>query len=85
MTWSTGLFLEQLNCEVDFVAWYRPGGFFRDERDEPLLLIGEAKSYGKDAIGDDEIYSLKKVAKRFPGALIVVSSLRQISDYSRRL
>ena len=82
MTWSTGLSLEPLKCEIDFFAWYRPGGLFRDERDEPLMLIGEAKSFGKDAIGDDEIRSLKKVAERFPGSLMVVSSLRQIVDYS---
>jgi hypothetical protein len=37
VTWSTGLSLEQLNCEIDFVAWHRGGRFLDDERDEPLL------------------------------------------------
>ena len=83
MTWSTGLALEPLDCEVDFLAWYRPSQLLRDERDEPLMLIGEAKSFGKNAIGDDAINSLKKLAERFPGALMVVSSLRDIADYSQ--
>jgi hypothetical protein len=82
MTWSTGLVLEPLNCEVDFVAWYRPSRSFRDEGDEPLMLIGEAKSFGRDAIGDEDIRTLKKVAERFPGSLMVISSLRHIADYS---
>jgi hypothetical protein len=82
MTWSTGLSLEPLNCEVDFFAWYRPSPLPRDERDEPLMLIGEAKSFGTQAIGDEAINSLKAVADRFPGALMVVSSLREIISYS---
>ena len=83
MTWSTGLALEPLDCEVDFLAWYRPSQLLRNESDEPLMLIGEAKSFGKNAIGDDAINSLKKLAERFPGALMVVSSLRDIADYSQ--
>jgi hypothetical protein len=84
MTWSTGLVFEQLNCEVDFVAWCRPGGMLIDgeERIEPYLLVGEAKSFGKNAIDEKAIASLKKVAERFPGALMVVSSLRKIAEYS---
>jgi hypothetical protein len=78
MTWSTGLALEPLVCEVDFLAWYRPSQLLRNESDEPLMLIGEAKSFGKNAIGDDAINSLKKLAERFPGALMVVTSLRDM-------
>lgn len=83
ITWSTGLRLDPLNCEIDFVAWHRSttmGDLV--ERDEPLLVVGEAKSFGVGSIEDDAIGSLKKVAERFPGAVMVVSSLREIREYS---
>jgi hypothetical protein len=82
MTWTTGLNLQPLNCELDFTAWHRPSRMSNDERDEPLLVIGEAKSFGKNAINEDAIISLKKVANHFPGAIMIVSSLREISDYT---
>jgi hypothetical protein len=82
MTWTTGLNLQPLNCELDFAAWHRPGSILNDERDEPLLVVGEAKSFGKNAISEDAVVSLRKVADRFPGAIMVVSSLREIDDYT---
>ena len=52
------------------------------EREEPVLLLGEAKSFGKNAIDEDDLAGLREVAARFPGAVLVVSSLRPIADYS---
>lgn len=77
MTWSTGLTLKELNCEVDFVAWHRGGRMLNEERDEPQLVFGEAKSFGRNAINDDAVASLRKIAERFPGAVLVVSTLRE--------
>jgi len=82
MTWSTGLALEEPNCEIDFFAWCRPSRRLSDERDEPLILIGEAKSFGRESFDPKAIASLKKVAERIPGALMVVSSLRDIAEYA---
>lgn len=82
MTWSTGLVLETLNCEIDFMAWCRPSRILNDERDEPVLLIGEAKSFGTNAMDQNSLDGLKTVASRFPGAVMVVSSLREIDGYS---
>lgn len=83
ITWSTGLRLDSLNCEIDFVAWYQSSRMIStDERDEPLLILGEAKSFGVGSVNDEAIDSLKKVAERFPGAVMVVSTLRVIDDYS---
>lgn len=82
MTWTTGLRLHPLNSELDFTAWHRPSSMLNDERDEPLLVIGEAKSFGKNAISDDAVRDLRNVADRFPGAVMIVSSLREISDYT---
>lgn len=81
MTWSTGLRLQPLNREVDFIGWHRHGGILDDERDEPLLVFGEAKSFGRGAFDAETIGGLKQVAERFPGAVMVVSSLRTISEY----
>jgi hypothetical protein len=64
------------------VAWYRGSSMLNDERDEPQLVLGEAKSFGRNAITAESITNLKKVAGRFPGAIMVVSSLREIGDYS---
>jgi hypothetical protein len=82
MTWSTGLRLDPLGCEIDFIAWHRSTLMGSEERDEPVLVVGEAKSFGVGSINDDAINSLKKVAQRFPGAVMVVSSLRDIGHYS---
>jgi hypothetical protein len=83
ITWSTGLRLEPLKCEIDFVAWSQSTRLMdTDEHDEPLLVVGEAKSFGFGAINDEAIDSLKKVAERFPGAVMVVSTLREIGRYS---
>jgi hypothetical protein len=82
LTWSTGLVLKELNREIDFAAWYRRGSLGGGEREEPVLLIGEAKSFGKNAIGEDDVTGLREVADRFPGAVMIVSSLRPIGSYT---
>jgi hypothetical protein len=82
MSWSTGLSLGELKCEVDFIAWHRAAGMLNEERDEPLLVIGEAKSFGHDAIDEKAITSLKRVAERFPGAVMVMSTLREANEFS---
>jgi hypothetical protein len=76
MTWTTGLKLESLNCELDFAAWHRPGRMLNDEQDEPLMVIGEAKSFGKNSISESTVAGLKRVTNRFPGAIMIVSSAR---------
>lgn len=81
MTWSTGLRLPQLNREVDFIGWHRREGILRVEREEPLLVFGEAKSFGRGAFDAKTVDGLRQVAARFPGSVMVVSSLRHISEY----
>jgi hypothetical protein len=82
ITWSTGLRLEPLGCEIDLVAWHQSTRIGLDELDEPVLVLGEAKSFGVGSINDATIGSLKTVAERFPGAMMVVSTLREIRNYS---
>ncbi|MGB8363100.1 MAG: hypothetical protein ACLQUZ_18220 [Rhizomicrobium sp.] len=82
ITWSTGLRLPKLDCEVDFIAWHRSISLGSDELDEPLLILGEAKSFGIGSVDDKAVSSLKSVAERFPGAVTVVSSLREFNHFS---
>lgn len=82
LTWSTGLVLKELEEEIDFAGWYRRGSLSDGEKDEPVLVIGEVKSFGRNAIGDDAVRSLRMIAERFPEAILVVSSLKPIADYS---
>ncbi len=83
MTWSTGLSLNELNSEIDFAGWHRRGSMTStEEHDEPSFFVGEAKSFGKDAIDDKVVESLQKIAKRFPGMFMIVSSLRPIGQYT---
>ena len=83
LTWSTGLELQPLNAEIDFAVWYRRGHVgIAPEADEPILMIGEAKSFGKEAIRQEDIDNLKRVGERLPGAFLVVSTLKEIADFS---
>ncbi len=82
IAWSTGLVLDSLNCEVDFAAWCRRSSILDEERDEPILIFGEAKSFGKDSIDDAAIANMRQVAERFPRAMMIISSLKAISEYS---
>jgi hypothetical protein len=85
LTWSTGLELTELGCEIDFAGWYRRGFIFADkEREEPTFFIGEAKSFASGAFDKEAVDNLRGVAERFPGAYMIVSSLKEITDYSAK-
>lgn len=84
ITWSTGLELQPLNVEIDFAVWYRRGHIgIEPETDEPVLMIGEAKSFGSDAIKSEDIETLRVVGEQLPGAFLVVSALKSIDEFSR--
>ena len=79
MTFSTALDLklgDGAPCEVDYAAWvpHRHTG----DTDVPRLVFGEAKSFGKgDLVRPHDLAQLRRVAKRFPGAVIAISVLRE--------
>ena len=66
-------------CEIDFIAWRPRENFDKiGESLEPVLLIGETKSFGKcDLIKDEDIARLKRVSGHFPGAIVICSVLRE--------
>ena len=78
MTFSTAMNLkfDGINSEVDFVVWL--GNDLHDLHTPPVLIIGEAKSLGQgDLIKPNDLKKPKAVAKKLPGAIIVLSVLRE--------
>ena len=79
MTYSPALELrldDGAPCEVDYAAWVsHPSA---DRVAHPSLVFGEAKSFGEgDLIGPRDLTQLRRVATRFPGAVIVISVMRE--------
>jgi hypothetical protein len=85
MTFSTAMDLtfDGTKAEVDFVAWIRRERFGTD--DPPDLVVGEAKSLGQgDLIRADDLTKLKAVASKLPGAVVVLSILRESFNPSEK-
>ena len=77
MTFSTAMDLEfdGIKCEADFVAIKRKERI--EEYRPPELVIGECKSFGKgELIKPKDLVTLKHIAKKLPGAVIVISVMR---------
>ena len=77
MTFSTAMNLEfdAERAEVDFAAWRSKES--HDIDNPPELIVGEAKSLGAgDLIKPKDIEKLKAVARKLPGAFLVISMMR---------
>ena len=62
-------------CEADYVAWISSQSM--GETLHPELVIGEAKSLGDgDLIKLHDLTQLRRIAKKLPGATIVISVMR---------
>lgn len=84
-TFCTGLDLELADqrLEIDFACWYKRGVF--SEIEDAVLVIGETKSFGKNAFGRSDVERLKAVGARTPGACLVFATLKErISQEERR-
>jgi hypothetical protein len=78
LTFSTAMDLsfDGGKCEADFVALRRADRLNRS--DEPELVIGETKSFGRgDLIKPKDLAKLKRIAGKLPGAVIVISVMRE--------
>lgn len=95
ITWSPGLELELApneKVELDFILWCQRQELLRNDY-QAEVVFGEAKSFGgvnrerKDAIRNvfqnEDIEKLKKVAIRFPGAILVFATMKQAEELSR--
>jgi hypothetical protein len=87
MTFSTALSLrfDGIRAEADFVALLRKDKM--DVHDSPDLIVGEAKSLGKgDLIKEKDLAKLKAVGGKLPGAVIVISVMREnFTDGEKKL
>ncbi|UFS67388.1 hypothetical protein LO749_14865 [Paracoccus denitrificans] len=65
--------------ETDFFAWYDEDRMGRAGAD-PLLFVGECKSFGKEVFKKADIDRLQRLGELLPGAYLVASTLK--SDLS---
>jgi hypothetical protein len=75
MTFATAMNLgfDNLECEVDFVAWHG-GEHLMEANRPPSLIIGEAKSFGSgELITAKDLAKLKALATKLPEAFIVIA------------
>ena len=82
-TWVAGLEISEASGvlgEIDFGVWWRRESAF--DADEPVLLLGECKSF--DQFATKEVERAKRFAERFPGATLVFATLREELEASER-
>jgi len=85
VTWSSGLKLELSpvsEVESDYIIWYQREQFYGKDH-PPELIFGEAKSFGEDVFKVDDIERMKKLAARFPGSVLVLSTMKQADEVSK--
>ena len=79
---STGLniVLGASRFEVDFVGWYSEGTKFWIDP-SPVVVFGEAKSFGTEIFKERDVRRMKELAEAVPGAYVVFSAMKkQLSD-----
>lgn len=85
VTWSSGQELmlpTGKKVEADFILWYQRKEML--QLDHPTeVVIGEAKSLGKDVFKDDDIDRMKALAEAFPGSVLVFATLKEAAQLSK--
>ena len=95
VTWSAGQVLElgpKDEIEADLILWYQRKVMFGNDY-QTDLVFGEAKSFRgenpeekrtiKDAFQAEDIERMKRLAIRFPGAVLVFSTMKHASEFSK--
>ena len=95
VTWSAGQVLELApkdEIEADLILWYQRKVMFGNDY-QTDLVFGEAKSFRgenpeekraiKDAFEVEDVERMKRLALRFPGVVLVFSTMKQASDLSK--
>ena len=85
LTWSAGQELALAGgerVEADFLLWYRRGEMF-GHRSHTELVLGEAKSFGRDAFSADDVARMRTLATAFPGSVLVFSTMKEAADLTR--
>lgn len=66
--------------EIDFVGWYSEGTKFWIDA-SPVVIFGEAKSFGTEVFMEPDVQRLKRMSEAIPGSYVVFSAMkRQLSD-----
>jgi hypothetical protein len=82
---SLTLTIADAHSEIDFAFWYRRE-VLSERLEDPVLVVGEAKSFADKAILETDIQRLKGLSSRVPGAFLVVAVLKaQFSPDEKRL
>jgi hypothetical protein len=85
LTWCAGqelTFPGGEKVEADFILWYRRGETYgHSARTE--LVFGEAKSFGKECFGVQDIDRMKALAVAFPGAALVFATMKAPDELSQ--
>lgn len=85
ITWSAGQELELTlgrKVEADVTLWYQRKQLL--ENDYPTeAVFGEVKSFGKEAFEQEDVDRMRLLAERFPGSIIVFSTMKEASELSK--
>ena len=78
MTFSTSLDLtvDGEHSEIDFACWLEEDILGYERRDDPVFLVGEAKSFARDAFLKEDIARLKRIGELMPGTFLVCATLK---------
>ena len=77
ITFSTNLDLK-LNggcLEIDFACWFQQKSYGL-RNNEPVFVVGEAKSFAKNSFSADDVARLKRIGERMPGTFLVFATLK---------
>jgi hypothetical protein len=84
-TFATGLDIVSgaSKFEIDFAGWYTEGKKFWIDP-SPVVVFGEAKSFGAEVFKERDVRRLKDLAETFPGSYVVFSAMKtQLADIER--
>jgi hypothetical protein len=84
LTWSAGQELKLAGgsrIEADFLLWYRRSETF-GHRSDTELVLGEAKSFGRDSFKAEDVERMKVLAEVFPGAVLVFATMKCARELS---
>jgi hypothetical protein len=80
ITYSTNLEVTLASAdkpdEIDFVLWYSRDDHLRHYDDEPVLVLGEAKSFAAESFQPKDIERMQRLSESFAGAFLVFATLK---------
>lgn len=84
VSWSSGQELTLASgkkSEADFILWNQRKQMFGT--DYPTeIVFGEAKSFGRDAFKQEDVYKMKLLAESFPGSVLVFGTMKEATELS---